>query len=140
MIRTKVIFATLLILFLLVLAGAQSPRRRTTPTKPAAAPTPATAAPQPSPSQPVNPSATAIAVVNDTTISASDIEDQVAALINRDEDRYLRDYYADPAKAIREARQRAVDAKIASLLIAAEAKKRGKTTDQIIDTEITSKI
>jgi protein-disulfide isomerase len=140
----KVILAVLVVLFALVLAGAQSPRRTTASkpaaTKPAVAPTPAKATPQPSPSQPVDPPASAVALVNDTTISASDIEDQVAAVINQDPDPYLHDYYADPAKAIRDARQRAVDAKIASMLIAAEAKKRGKTTDQVIDAEITSKI
>jgi protein-disulfide isomerase len=81
-----------------------------------------------------------IAVVNDVTISAGDIEDQVSAAILRDSDPYLRAYYADREKETRESRQRALDARINSLLIAAEAKKRGKSSDEIIEAEINSRI
>jgi len=81
-----------------------------------------------------------VAVVNDVTISASDIEDQVGAIILRDPDPYLRAFYADREKEIKDSRQRALDARINSLLIAAEAKKRGKSRDEIIETEITSRI
>ena len=52
----------------------------------------------------------------------------------------MRAYYLDPATATREARQRAVDARISSLLIAAEARKRGKSSDEIIEMEINSRI
>jgi len=80
--------------------------------------------------------AATLAVVNDVTISASDIEDQVSTVINRDPDPYLRIYYADPQKETMESRQRAFEARVNSLLVAAEAKKRGKTSDEIIETEI----
>jgi protein-disulfide isomerase len=127
----------------LVFGVAAAQRRRTTPKppapKPASVATP-TPTPQSSPAQSTDPSSPAIAVVNDTNISASDIEDDVNAMVMRDADPYLRDYYVDPAKAIREARQRAVDARVGSLLIAAEAKKRGKGSDEIIAAEIDSRI
>jgi predicted Zn-dependent protease len=79
-------------------------------------------------------------VVNDATISSADIEDQVNSIITRDPDPYLRAYYLDPATATKEARQRALDARISSLLIAAEAKKRGKSSDELIEMEINSRI
>ena len=119
---------------------ASGQRRRTTPqppAKPIATPTPT---PQPTPAQSSDPSSPAIAIVNDTTISASDIQDDVNAMALRDPDPYLRDYLADPAKAIREARQRAVDARISSLLVAAEAKKRGKDSSDIIQSEIDARV
>jgi hypothetical protein len=78
--------------------------------------------------------------VGDTTVLGSEIEADVNAAIMRDSDPYLRDYYADPAKATREARERAVDARVASMLIAAEAKKRGKSPSEIIDSEINTKL
>ena len=113
-------------------------RRRTTPpAKPVATPTPA---PQPTPAQPSDPSSPSIAIVNETTIAASDIQDEVSAVVMRDSDPYLRDYYTDPAKAIREARQRAVDARVGSLLVAAEAKKRGKDSNDLIQAEIDARI
>ena len=61
-------------------------------------------------------------------------------MVMHDGDPYLRDYYIDPAKAIREARQRAVDGRVGSMLIGAEAKKRGKTANEIIESEINSRI
>lgn len=61
-------------------------------------------------------------------------------MVMRDSDPYLRDYHTDPAKAIREARQRAVDARVASLLVAAEAKKRGKDSNELIQAEIDARI
>jgi len=84
--------------------------------------------------------ATTLAVVNDVTISATDIEDQVNAAITKDPDPYLRAYYLDPQKETREARQRALDARVNSMLIAAEAKKRGKSSDEILQTEINSRV
>jgi len=50
------------------------------------------------------------------------------------------DFYIDPAKATREARERAVDARVASMLVAAEAKKRNKSPNDIIEAEINSKL
>src|SRR5258708_27622615 len=124
-------------------AAPQSPRRRTTPRPPATKPAPETAkspTAQPSSSVPATVTPTTVAVVNDITISAGDIEDQVSAAILRDPDPYLRAYYADREKETRESRQRALDARINSLLIAAEAKKRGKSSDEIIEAEINSRI
>ncbi|HMG75931.1 MAG TPA: thioredoxin domain-containing protein [Pyrinomonadaceae bacterium] len=146
--QNRVIITILISLAVLSLAAAQTPRRRAPAKPPTTKPAPAdnsaaktTASnPQPSPAQPAEVTATTLAVVNDITISASDIEDQVSAIINRDPDPYLRAYYADPQKETIESRQRAFDARVNSLLIAAEAKKRGKTSDQVIETEINSKV
>jgi protein-disulfide isomerase len=138
--RNRVIVILLISVAALGLAAAQTPRRRTTP--PATKPAPAATAPkaQPSPSQPSDVMATTLAVVNGATISASDIEADVSAIINRDADPYLRAYYADPDKEMKESRERAVEARVNSLLIAAEAKKRGMSTDQVIETEINARI
>ena len=144
----KVVITTLVLISVLNFATAQTPRRRIPAKPPATKPAPAddsaakttVPAAQPSPSQPAEVTAATIAVVNDVTISASDIEDQVSAIINRDPDPFLRTYYADPQKETIESRQRAFDARINSLLVAAEAKKRGKTSDQIIETEINSRV
>lgn len=123
---------------------AQTPRRPS-PAKPKPAPagnsaTKAAPTPQPTPAQPAEVTATTIAVVNDLAISASDIEADVNAAILRDPDPFLRSYYADPDKEMKESRQRALDARVNSLLIAAEAKKRGTSADQVIETEINSRI
>jgi protein-disulfide isomerase len=135
------------IIFVMSLSlAAQAPRRGTTPRAPAAKPAPTAspvnkpAAVQPSATQPAVLAPTTIAVVNDLTISAADIEDQVSAAILRDPDPYLRAYYQDPEKETRESRQRALDARINSLLIAAEARKRGKSSDEIVEAEINSRI
>jgi protein-disulfide isomerase len=145
--RNRIITTILILVATLSLVAAQSPRRGTTARPPAKQPATSNSAAkatdasaQPSPAKPVEVTPTTVAVVNDVTISASDIEDQVNAVIQRDPDIYLRAYYADPEKETRESRQRAVDARVNSLLIAAEAKKRGKTSDQIIETEINSQI
>jgi protein-disulfide isomerase len=144
MIKTRSILVALIGLVTLVSAAAQSPRRGTTSrpstTKPAATPTPAAPVAQPTPAPVANINATTVAVINDQTLSAADIEAQVNEIILRDPDPYLHDYYTDPNKAIREARQRAVDARVASMLVTAEAKKRGKTADEILASEINSRI
>jgi protein-disulfide isomerase len=110
--------------------------RQITPSKPNEAT--AAAAPTPSPASSYN--SPAIATVNDTTFTVADIEPTVTELISNDSDLYLRDFYQDRAKAIREARQRAVDARVSSMLIASEAAKRKLTTDAFLDAEINSKI
>jgi protein-disulfide isomerase len=137
----RLIPAALAAAFLFVVVSAQTrrpPASSTAAPKPSPTATPAAAAPTP---QPVaNSSSPVLATIGDTTISASDIDADVSAAIMRDPDPYLRDYYTDPAKATREARQRAVDARVASMLVAAEAKKRGKTPNDIIETEVNSKI
>jgi protein-disulfide isomerase len=125
-----------------------APAQRRTASRPSAAkPTPAaTSSPKPTPA--AQPSATkpaeiaplTLAAVNDITISASDIQDQVAAAILNDPDLYLRAFYQDREKAIKEARQRALDARVGSMLVAAQAKKQGATSAEFLDREVNSKI
>src|SRR6185437_14080405 len=103
-------------------------------------PNDAAAVPTPAPSPAATSISPAIAIVNDATFTAADIEPTVTQLISNDPDLYLRDFYQDRAKAIREARQRAVDARISSMLIAAEANKRKMTIDAFLDAEVNSKI
>lgn len=79
-------------------------------------------------------------MVNDTTISAADIADQVNSAVLNDADPFLRAFFENRETAIKEARQRALDARVSSLLIAAEAKKRGLTTDELLNREIDSKV
>jgi protein-disulfide isomerase len=138
----RLITAASVAVCLFMVVAAQTPRRppasRTAAPKPSPSPTPAPVTPAPTPS--ADPASPTLAMVGDTAISASDIEADVSALIIRDPDPYLRDYYNDPAKAIREARERAVDARVASMLVAAEAKKRGKSPNDIIEAEINSRI
>ena len=55
-----------------------------------------------------------------------------------DPDPYLRDYFENRDKAIKEARQRALEARVNSLLAAAEAKKRGVTTEELVNREVDS--
>ncbi len=135
---------TLSIFVLCVLFGVTTAQRRRPTPKPATpkatpAATPAPT-PQPTPATTTNSSSPAIAIVNDLTISASDIEAEVNERVMQDADPYLRDYYGDPAKAVREARLRAVDARLGSMLVAAEAKKRGKTSDAILEAEVSSRV
>jgi len=133
-------------MFAVVSISAQT--RRTTPRSPAPKPTPtATSTPksnapvaQPSPSQSSNPAQATVAVVNDTTITAADIADQVNRAVLNDSDPFLRAYFENRETAIKEARQRALDARVNSLLATAEAKKRGLTTDELLNREIDSKI
>ncbi|HEX3231066.1 MAG TPA: thioredoxin domain-containing protein [Pyrinomonadaceae bacterium] len=144
MFKTKIVALAFINVIALAAVAAQSTRRGTTSrpstAKPAATPTPAAAVPQPTPVPAANITATTLAVFGDQTISTSDIETQVNQIILKDPDPYLHDYYTDPNKAIREARQRAVDARVASMLIAAEAKKKGKTPDEILASEVSSRI
>ena len=141
MILPRIALAVLTAVLLFSLASAQTrrPGSRPTTAKPAAMPTPV-ATPQPTPVPSINPASPPIAIVNGVTISAADIEDDVRESVMRDPDQYLRDYYLDPAKALREARQRAVESRLSSMLIEAEAKKRGKTSSELIEAEINSKI
>lgn len=81
-----------------------------------------------------------LAVVNDTSITAADIQESVERAVLSDPDLYFRAFYQDREKAIKEARQRAVDARINSLLAASEAKKRGLTMEDFLDREVNNKI
>ena len=142
------LFLTLPVVILVLAAIGVRAQRRTTPRPQSPRPTPtATASPkpttpaaQPSPTQPGEIAPVTLAVVNDITITASDIQDQLNATILNDPDLYLRAFYQDREKAIKEARQRAVEARIGSLLIATQAKKQGITAEELLDREINSKI
>jgi protein-disulfide isomerase len=141
----KNMFATVLLISAITVAHAQRPKRPISPRPSAEKPTPtATSSPktnapaaQPSPNQPADPT---VAVVNDTTITAADIADQVNTAVLNDSDPFLRAFFENRETAIKEARQRALDARVNSLLTAAEAKKRDLTPDELLNREIDSKI
>jgi protein-disulfide isomerase len=118
--------------------SAAPPSRQTNPAKPNAAE--AAAAPTPTPTSSANSDSPAVAIVNDTTLTAADIEPAVTELISNDPDLYLRDFYQDRTKAIREARQRAVEARVSSMLIASEAAKRKMTMEAFLDAEVNSRV
>ena len=122
------------------IAVAQTPRRRTAAAAPKPTPTPTPAPVGSQPQKPADPAPAPLAIVNDTSITLADVGEQINAAILNDPDPYLRAFYLDPEKEIKEARQRALDARINSLLIAAEAKKRSKSPDEIVETEINAKI
>ncbi len=142
-----VISATVFLPLALAVAGSAQSTRRGAPARrptakssPPANSKPNDPAPQSAQTQPVEITPLTLAVVNDTQITAADIESQVNTLILNDLDPYLRAFYTDREKEIKEARQRAVDARINSMLIASEAKKRGLATDEFVAREIDSKI
>ena len=122
------------------IAVAQTPRRRTGSAAPKPTPTPTPAPVSSQPQRPADPAPAPLAIVNDTSITLADVGDQINAAIVNDPDLYLRAFYLDPEKEIKEARQRALDARINSLLIAAEAKKRSTSPDEIVEKEINAKI
>src|SRR5207249_1601029 len=84
--------------------------------------------------------ASTLAIVNNQTITSADIETAVAAAVLNDPDLYLRDFFQDREKAIKEARQRALDARINSMLIATEARKRSLATEDFVNSEVSSKV
>lgn len=111
-------------------ASADSPSKQPGASNPAAAATPA-----PAPTQPVPSTNTPVlAVVDNVTVTSTDIESNVINAISGDPE--LSVFYQDREKAIREARQRAVDARVSSMLIAAEAKKRGMDSGEFLEREI----
>lgn len=120
-----------------LLVSAQSPRgrrrSRPAPKKPAVTVAPAeTSAP--------TPSSDVLAIVNGQSITKADIEPDVRAAINADPDPYLRAFYDDPEKEAAEARRRALDARINSLLFAAEAKRNRQSVEQFRAVEIDGRI
>lgn len=136
------------LLLLTIAAGVQGqPKRRgssrtgsATPTskqKPASNPT-AAATPAPTPAPTVTTNSPLLAVVDTVTITAEDIEGNVQSAIAGDAE--LNAFYQDREKAIREARQRAVDARVSSMLIAAEAKKRGLDSAEFLEREVISRV
>lgn len=106
--------------------------RQTTPPKPNQAATPA---PTPTPAAPAN--APVLAIVNNVSITSADIEANVFSAIRNDAELSL--FHQDRERAIREARQRAVDARVSSMLMAAEAKKRGLAPDEFLEREVTGR-
>ena len=97
-----------------------------------------TAAATPTPAEPAaSTNAAVLAVVDNVTITSADIEGTVQSAISGDAE--LTAFYQDRDKAIREARQRAVDARVSSMLIASEAKKRGLTVNEFLGREVTGK-
>ena len=139
----RIIISLLTLTFAVSIFG-QSPRSRTssrsaTPKPTPSTPTTTTTAP-PAPTQPAENVSPTLAIVNDLTISAADIEPQVRTAIENDTDPYLRAFYEDRDKAIKEARERALTARVNSMLMAAEAKKRGLTAEDFLEREVNSKI
>lgn len=109
------LLAALLITFACALAvGAQSPAATTT--TPAAGQTAAQASSRP------------LAVVNNQQITLADLPPELRTSIeNLDKD-------------VADVRRRILDLQIGQILLAAEAKKRGVTTEQLVKTEISSKV
>ena len=134
----KTIILPIALLLSAAFVVAQAPRRRTSAAAPKPTPTPVPASSQPQ--QPADPPPATVAIVNDTSITMADVGDQINAAILNDPDLYLRAFYVDSEKEIKEARQRALDARINSLLIAAEAKKHSKSPDEIVESEVNAKI
>ena len=138
--RTRLLIISITLIACVAITVAQTPRRRTGAAAPKPTPTPTPAPVTSQPQHPADPPPVTLATVNDASITQLDIADQINAAILNDPDLYLRSFYLDPEKEIKEARQRALDARINSLLIAAEAKKRSKSPDEIVENEINAKI
>jgi protein-disulfide isomerase len=141
--RMSLLAVVLISVVALTAVSGQSPRRQTPARSAAPKPTPsATPVPaaQPTPTEPAELAPATLAIVNDITITSADIEAPVNATILNDPDPYLRAFYQDREKEIKEARQRALDSRIGSLLVAAEAKKRGQTTEEFLNREVNNKI
>jgi len=138
--RTRPLIILLTLIACAAISVAQTPRRRTGTAAPKPTPTPTPVPVSSQPQQPADPPPATLAIVNDTSITQSDVAEQINAAISNDPDLYLRAFYLDSEKEIKEARQRALEARISSLLIAAEAKKRMKSPDEIVATEIDAKI
>src|SRR5512132_396517 len=146
MTRHWIILVSAILTFTFAAAAHSQPRRtpaKRTATQPATQPgstKPTDAAVPPAQAPPPADNSTTLAIVNDLTVTAADIESAVSASILNDPDPYLQAFYQDREKAIREARQRAVDARVNSLLISAEAKKRGITAEEFLEREVTSRV
>jgi protein-disulfide isomerase len=79
-------------------------------------------------------------MVNGQAIMPADVEADVRAIIIGNQDPYMQAFYEDPLKETTAARARALDARVKSLLIEAEAKRRRMTVAELIEKEITSRI
>jgi len=139
--RKTLVVALLISTIMLATVSAQSPRRGT-PARPAApkptpSPTPTTTG---AATQPAGPAPITLAIVNDVTVTSADIEPQVTSAISNDPDLYLQAFYQDREKEIKEARQRTVDARISSLMVASEAKRHSQTVEEFLNREVNNKI
>jgi predicted DsbA family dithiol-disulfide isomerase len=146
--RHWIIVGSLILTFAFAAAAQSQPRRKpaksagtrpatqSVPIKSTDTAVPPAQAPPPAPSE----TSPTFAIVNDLTVTAADIDAAVSSSILNDPDLYLQAFYQDRDKAIREARQRAVDARVNSLLISAEAKKRSITAEELLDREVNSRI
>src|SRR5687767_9111320 len=114
-------------------ASADPTSKQTRASNPTAAATPA---PTPTVASPST-NSPVLAVVDNVTITLMDIESTVLSVMGSDVE--LNAFYQDREKAIREARQRAVEARISSMLITAEARKRGVPLEEFLAREVTGK-
>ena len=137
-------FVTLIFISLLLCAAASAQTRRRAAASRPAPKRPATARPTPSPAPARTPAATAaradacgceaepappdvLAVVGATRIGRAEVEDAVRTRVS------------ELQQQVVEARQRELDLQINSLLLEAEAKKRGLTTTRLLEREIVGK-
>src|ERR1700687_423352 len=97
--RTKLFIISMTLIAGAAIAVAQTPRRRTGAAAPKPTPTPAPVSSQPQ--QPAAPPPATLAIINDTSITQSDVADQINAAILNDPDLYLRAFYLDPEKEIK---------------------------------------
>jgi len=119
------------------LAGGQSTRRaarRKTTAPPPVAPAKPVETPAPVSTSEV------LATVNGQAITKDEIDAEVRSAVSQAGDPFLESFYQDPEKETAAARQRALEARINSLLIATEAKKLRKTTEEFTQMEIANRI
>ncbi|HJR09505.1 MAG TPA: thioredoxin domain-containing protein [Pyrinomonadaceae bacterium] len=112
-----------------------TPATQSKPAPPKPTPSPVAAAPATTPAQQTDncgcegePLPDVVAVVNGVRISKQDVDERIKPQIEE-----LR-------KTVIEARQREVDLQINSRLLEAEAKKRGKSTNKLLEEEILAKV
>ena len=118
-------------------AGRPASADPTSKQMPASNPTSA-ATPAPTPTE-ASPSSNSpvLAVVDNVTITLMDVESTVLSVMGSDAE--LNAFYQDREKAIKEARQRAVEARVSSMLITAEAKRRGIPPEELLAREVTGR-
>jgi len=136
LVRTALAVMACLAVFVSI-GTAQSPRR-----PPRRKPTPPPAAAAAKPLEKPAPTSTSevLATVNGEAITRASIDADVSQTISQARDPFLEAFYQDPEKETAAARKRALEARINSLLIATEAKKLRKTTEEFQEIEITNRL